>query len=95
MPNEPQLAATRAAVLELAGKTPEANIVLDDAQHRWPEAPSIWAARGIILAAHNNPVAAHKALDTAITLGAQSPEVHNANGVDAKKLFLTRPPRDW
>jgi Flp pilus assembly protein TadD len=62
-------------VLELAGRTDDALRVLDDAQHRWPEVAAIRVAQGIILAAHQNPEAARKALETAATLGAHSPEM--------------------
>ncbi len=75
LPQEVQIPVTRAVVLELSGKTEDALHALADAQHRWPEAAAVWAAQGMILAAHQHPEEARKALDTAVALGAHSPEV--------------------
>ncbi len=97
LPQEAQIPVIRAAVkLELSGKTDEALRVLGDAQHRWPEAAAVWVARGIILAAHQHPEEARKALETAVALGAHSAEVRSAlAGSGDEKLFLTLPPSDW
>jgi tetratricopeptide (TPR) repeat protein len=72
--NEPSIPLTRAAVLELSGKTEDAMKVLDDVQRRWPEGTGVWVARGVIQAAHQHDDAARRALETASTRGAKSPE---------------------
>ena len=103
LPQEAQIPVLRAAVLELSGKTDEARGVLVDAQHRWPEVAAVWVAQGIILAAHQHVDEARKALETAVSLGAHSPEIKtlaeqlatSAGKVDPAALFLTRPPQDW
>jgi tetratricopeptide (TPR) repeat protein len=73
-----QIPVIRAAVLELSGKTDEAQRLLADAQHRWPEVAAVWVAQGIILAAHEHADEARKALETAVSLGAHSPEMFYA-----------------
>ena len=75
LPQEAQIPAIRGAVLELSGKTDDALGGLGEAQHRWPESAAIRAAQGIILAAHQHPEEGRKALETAVALGAHSPEV--------------------
>jgi superkiller protein 3 len=74
MPQEPQLPVVRAALLELAGQTDEATQILDTVQRRWPEFAPAWVARGMIHAAHEQYGAARQALETAVALGARSPE---------------------
>jgi len=74
MPQEPQIPVLRAALLELSGQSSEALRVLDTVQHRWPEQPAAWVARGLICAAHARYAEAHQALATAVSLGARSPE---------------------
>ena len=75
MPLEPQIPVMRAALLELSGQTDEAMGLLDTIQHRWPELAAAWVARGMIHAAHARYAEARQALETAISLGARSPEV--------------------
>ena len=77
-------------VLELAGKTNEAQQALSDARGRWPEVAAIWVAQGVIEAAHSRTAEARKTLATAVSLGA-----HTAEAVDPMKLFLGQPPQDW
>jgi tetratricopeptide (TPR) repeat protein len=98
MPQEPQIPVIRAAMLELTGKTEEALQLLETVQHRWPELASAWVARGIIQAAHEHPAQARRALETAVSLGARSAEVRSAAAADApdpRRLFQSRPPREW
>ncbi len=84
------IAAIRAAVLELSGKSDGALELLKDAQRRWPEAASVWVAQGVILAAHGQGAAAKTALESAVVLGA-----HSAQGRTPGELFLSGPPREW
>lgn len=83
MPREPQIPVMRAALLERDGQTKEALALLDTVQRRWPELASAWAARGLIHAAYEQYAEAQQALETAISLGAHSPEVlaHFANSI--------------
>ncbi len=74
MPQEPQIRVMRAALLELAGQTEEATQELDTVQRRWPELAAVWVARGMIHAAHARYEEASQALQTAVSLGAHSPE---------------------
>jgi tetratricopeptide (TPR) repeat protein len=100
MPDEAQIAVLKAVVVDVSGKVAEALTLLSDAQHRWPEAAAVWVAEGLMLAAQQHFDEARKALETAMSLGAHSPETLQAlaaagKTVDPTKLFLTRPPRDW
>src|ERR1017187_1148646 len=65
----------RAVVLEQAGRTGEAQGLLVQIQNRWPEWQAAWTADGIILGTHGHRAAARAALETALALGAHSPEV--------------------
>jgi Flp pilus assembly protein TadD len=99
----------RAAVVELAGHADEAERLLNTLQDRWPEWPAVWAAHGIALAAHGHFDAARRTLETAVALGARSPEVRSCLAESARRdsssagedlnylrrLFAERPPRDW
>lgn len=78
LPDDAQIPVIRAAVLELAGKTDEAQQLLNDTRRRWPEVAAVWVAQGMILAAHGHPDQALKALETAMALGAHSPEMFYA-----------------
>ena len=69
-----QIPLVKAALLELNGQTADARNLLDDVQHRWPEGSAVWVARGVVFAAHSNFAEARKALETAVALGARSPE---------------------
>ena len=74
MPQESQIPVMRAALLELAGQTDRALQLLDSVQRRWPELAAAWVARGMIHAAHERYTEARQALETAVSLGAHSPE---------------------
>jgi tetratricopeptide (TPR) repeat protein len=100
LPDEAQIPVLKAVVLFVLAKTTEARTLLSDARRRWPEAASVWVADGMILEAQQNPSDAHKALQTAVSLGAHSPETLRAlagtgKTVDPATLFLTRAPGDW
>ena len=74
LPQDPQIPLLRATLLESAGQTEDAEHLLDKVQRRWPEGAPVWVARGIILAAHRHFEEARRALETAVSLGARSPE---------------------
>src|SRR5205814_289564 len=74
LPQDPQIPLVKAALLELAGQTADAGHLLDQVQRRWPEGAAVWVARGIIQAAHGHFEDARRALETAVTVGARSPE---------------------
>ena len=88
LPGDPHIPVIKAMVLEAAGQTDEAEKLLDETQRRWPESSAVWMARGMIAGAHQNVEQARRALETAISLGARSPDA-------TLKLFRTRPPQDW
>lgn len=75
LPRDPEFPLLRATLLESAGRTKDAEGLLDLVQRRWPEGAPVWAARGIILAAHGQFDEARRALHNAVSLGAHSPEV--------------------
>jgi len=74
LPQDPQIPLVRATLLERSGQSEEAEHLLDRIQRRWPEGAAVWVARGIVLAAHEHFDGARRALETAVTLGARSPE---------------------
>ncbi len=88
-PDDAQVLTIRAMLLELNGKTAEAQQLLTDAQHRWPEVAAVWVAQGTIQAAHGKAAEARKTLATAASLGAHS------EATDPATLFLSKPPQDW
>jgi tetratricopeptide (TPR) repeat protein len=77
LPQEPQIPVVKAAIEELTGKTDEARRLLNDAQHRWPEVAAVWVAQGIVLS-RTDAEEARRALETAVSLGAHSPETFYA-----------------
>ena len=101
---ERQILLLRAVVLEQAGRTGEAQGLLVQIQNRWPEWQAAWTADGIILGTHGHRAAARAALETALALGAHSPEVQRyfdeisagAEGKppDLNRLLLAQPSRD-
>jgi tetratricopeptide (TPR) repeat protein len=102
LPQEPAIPVLRAALLDSNGETGQARQLLDGARRRWPDTPAVWVAQGMILAVHENPEQARRSLETAVSLGAHSPEVRAClaalkagSGPDQPQLFFTRPPQDW
>ncbi|MEP6716265.1 MAG: tetratricopeptide repeat protein [Terriglobia bacterium] len=75
LPQDPQVPLIQATLLEMSGQTADAGKLLGEIQHRWPEGSAVWAARGLILAAHHRYEEARRVLETAAALGARSPEV--------------------
>jgi tetratricopeptide (TPR) repeat protein len=76
LPNDRDILLMRALTLELNGKSAAAEQSLKDAQTRWPEWSAVWAARGIVLCTHSQFAEGRPALETALALGADAPEVH-------------------
>jgi len=76
MPESREILLMRATTLEWAERTPEAFALLQQMQTRWPEWSAVWAARGILQAAHGRSSEAVPALEAATALGAQNPEVY-------------------
>ena len=89
----------KAVLLELAGRSAEAGRLLNEVQERRPEWFAVWVVRGMLLAGQKLTSEARQALETAMALGARSPEVRDLvagkGGADLKGLFLARPPREW
>jgi tetratricopeptide (TPR) repeat protein len=95
---DPEMLIMKAVLLELAGQSVEAGNLLNDVQNRRPEWFAVWVARGMMLSAHNQSSEARHALETAVALGARSPEVRDlmaGKGPDLSGLFLAKPPREW
>ncbi len=76
LPQNREILLMKAATLELARQTGDAEHLLNQIQNRWPEWHVGWVAHGIILAAHRRFEEARQALETAVALGARSPEAY-------------------
>ena len=76
LPQNREILLRKATTLELANETKEAVRVLNQIQNRWPEWHAGWVAQGVILATHQRLEEARQALETAVALGARSPEAY-------------------
>jgi tetratricopeptide (TPR) repeat protein len=76
LPGEREIPLAKAVALELSGQTAAAGDLLKEVQGRWPEWPAGWVARGIVLETHGGFEEARQALETAVSLGARSPETY-------------------
>jgi tetratricopeptide (TPR) repeat protein len=76
LPQNREIPLMRATTLELAGRTADAEKLLGEMQNRWPEWHAIWVARGVVLETHQHFDEARQALETAVALGARSPEAY-------------------
>ncbi len=76
LPRSREMLLLKAATLEIAGSSGEAGSLLHQIQNRWPEWHAGWVAEGVILTAKQQFEQARQALETAIALGAQSPEAY-------------------
>jgi tetratricopeptide (TPR) repeat protein len=90
VPDNAQIVAMRALLLELTTKTAEARKLLADARRRWPEAAPLWLAQASIEAAHGLTTDAKKSGTTAAQLGA-----HGAAADPRTLLLLRGTPADW
>jgi Flp pilus assembly protein TadD len=70
LPADRQMVLLRAVVLEQAGRTGEAQTLIEQLQNRWPEWQPAWSAAGVILGTHGHLEDARAALHTAVVLGA-------------------------
>ena len=98
-PAESEMMLMKAVLLELAGQNAEAGKLLGEVQERRPEWFAVWVARGMVLAGQKLTGEARQALETAVALGARSPEVRDLlagkASADLKGPFLASPPREW
>ena len=76
LPEDREILLLKATTLEFASRPDDAGSLLSEVQNRWPEWPSVWLAHGIVLAAHQHYEEARQALETAVALGARSPETY-------------------
>lgn len=89
----------KAVLLELAERSAEAGNLLNEVQNRRPEWFAVWVARGMIQASHGHTEEARKSLETAVALGARSPEMRDVlagkAGADLGALLVARMPHEW
>ena len=76
LPGNREILLLKASTLEMAGRSSDAEQLLNEIQGRWPEWSPVWLAHGMILAAHQHYEEARQALETAAALGAHSPEAY-------------------
>jgi len=76
LPQNREILLMKATTLEMAGQTEAAEHLLNQIQNRWPEWHAGWVAHGIILSTHRRFEEARQALETAVALGARSPEAY-------------------
>jgi tetratricopeptide (TPR) repeat protein len=96
LPGNREILLSKATTLEFAQRTGDAEQLLTEVQNRWPEWSNVWVAHGIILATHRHYDEARRALETAVALGANSPETYyfladctrNGGGKDAAESLI-------
>ena len=76
LPDAREIPLAKALTLEISGQTGPALDLLKQVQTRWPEWAAGWAARGMVLENHGSFEEAWQALNTAVSLGARSPEAY-------------------
>ncbi|HZU28769.1 MAG TPA: tetratricopeptide repeat protein [Bryobacteraceae bacterium] len=76
LPDERELALAQAITLELLNRRDDASRLLDRMQERWPEWDRPWLLRGMLLESQYQSAEARQALETAIALGAGTPEAY-------------------
>jgi predicted Zn-dependent protease len=76
LPDNREILLMKATTIEFARRTGDAGGLIEQLQRRWPEWPAVWAAQGIILAAHQHYRQALHSLEAAVALGARSPETY-------------------
>ena len=76
LPRNREILLMKTITLELARQTGAAENLLKQIQNRWPEWHAGWVAQGIFLGTRGRLEEARRALETAVTLGARSPEVY-------------------
>jgi tetratricopeptide (TPR) repeat protein len=76
LPDDREILLLKATTLEFARQSPQAERLLMDIRNRWPEWSAVWLAHGMILHTHQRYEEARHALETAVELGARSPETY-------------------
>jgi len=76
LPENREILLLRATTLEFARQSDDAGQLLMDIRNRWPEWSAVWLAHGMILHTHQRYEEARHALETAVELGARSPETY-------------------
>jgi tetratricopeptide (TPR) repeat protein len=76
LPDNREILLMKATTFELARQSDDAEHLLMDIQNRWPEWSTAWLAHGIILDSRKRYEEARQALETAVALGARSPEAY-------------------
>ncbi|HVY02517.1 MAG TPA: tetratricopeptide repeat protein [Caulobacterales bacterium] len=89
VPDDAQIAAMRALLLDIRSKTADARKLLAGARTRWPESAPVWLAEASIDAAHGLTAEAQKSATTAAQLGA------HGVAADPRTLLLRAEPAAW
>ncbi|HVW07060.1 MAG TPA: tetratricopeptide repeat protein [Bryobacteraceae bacterium] len=89
VPDNAEIAAMRALLLDISAKSADARKLLADARRRWPESAPVWLAQASIEGAHGLAAEAKKSGETAARLGA-----HGAPA-DPRTLLLRAEPAAW
>src|SRR5581483_369016 len=76
LPDERELLFAQAIALELLNRGDDARRLLDRIQVRWPEWDRPWLLKGMLLESQYQSAEARQALETAIALGANTPEAY-------------------
>jgi tetratricopeptide (TPR) repeat protein len=76
LPENREILLLKATTLEFARQFDDAEHLLMDIRNRWPEWSAVWLAHGMILHTHQRYEEARQALETAVELGARSPETY-------------------
>jgi len=76
LPDDRDLLLAKAVTLDLLRRTDDCDALLSKIQARWPEWNRPYLLKGILLQTRLEPAQARRALDTAIALGANTPEAY-------------------
>jgi tetratricopeptide (TPR) repeat protein len=76
LPDDRELLLAQAVTLDLLRRTDACDTLLSQIQARWPEWNRPYLLKGMLLQTRVEPAQARKALDTAIALGANTPEAY-------------------
>jgi tetratricopeptide (TPR) repeat protein len=76
LPDDRELLLAKAVALDLLRRTDDCDALLSRIQARWPEWNRPYLLKGMLLQTRLEPAQARRALDTAIALGANTPEAY-------------------
>jgi tetratricopeptide (TPR) repeat protein len=76
LPDDRELLLAQAVTLDLLRRADDCDALLSKIQARWPEWDRPYLLKGILLQIQLEPAQARRALDTAIALGANTPEAY-------------------